>query len=118
MTLAFCWAHWRRRFYEIAKAGSAPIAEEALRRIAELYNDIAVLRQPLAERDELIGKRARRAKMEVADHRHRLLLRTRRARPHNRRADPQSEGPPRDHSITSSAMAKTPGPRSRASTSC
>jgi transposase len=37
VTLAFCWAHWRRRFYEIAKAGSAPIAEEALRRIAELY---------------------------------------------------------------------------------
>ena len=35
--LAFCWAHWRRRFYEIAKAGSAPIAEEALRRIAGLY---------------------------------------------------------------------------------
>ena len=37
VTLAFCWAHWRRRFYEIAKAGSAPIAEEALRRIAGLY---------------------------------------------------------------------------------
>jgi transposase len=35
--LAFCWSHWRRRFYEIAKAGSAPIAEEALRRIAEIY---------------------------------------------------------------------------------
>jgi len=31
--LAFCWAHWRRRFHEIAKAGSAPIAEEALRRM-------------------------------------------------------------------------------------
>src|SRR5438045_6505392 len=38
--LAFCWSHWRRRFYEIAKAGSAPIAEEALRRIAELYKEI------------------------------------------------------------------------------
>jgi transposase len=37
VTLAFCWAHWRRRFYEIAKGGPAPIAEEALRRIAELY---------------------------------------------------------------------------------
>lgn len=37
VTLAFCWSHWRRRFYEIAKAGSAPIAEEALRRIAEIY---------------------------------------------------------------------------------
>jgi transposase len=36
-TLAFCWAHWRRRFYEIAKAGPAPIAEEALGRIAALY---------------------------------------------------------------------------------
>src|SRR5262249_55942993 len=35
--LAFCWSHWRRRFYEIAKAGSAPIAEQTLRRIAELY---------------------------------------------------------------------------------
>jgi transposase len=36
-TLAFCWAHVRRRFYELAAAGPAPIASEALRRIAELY---------------------------------------------------------------------------------
>jgi transposase len=35
--LAFCWSHARRRFYEIAAAGAAPIAAEALRRIAELY---------------------------------------------------------------------------------
>ncbi len=35
--LAFCWSHVRRRFYEIAAAGSAPIAAEALARIAELY---------------------------------------------------------------------------------
>jgi transposase len=35
--LAFCWAHVRRRFYEIAAAGAAPIATEALARIAELY---------------------------------------------------------------------------------
>lgn len=35
--LAFCWAHWRRQFYEIARKGPAPIAEEALRRIAALY---------------------------------------------------------------------------------
>ncbi len=37
VTLAFCWAHVRRRFYELAAAGPAPIASEALRRIAELY---------------------------------------------------------------------------------
>jgi transposase len=36
-TLAFCWAHWRRRFYEITKASPAPIASEALERIAALY---------------------------------------------------------------------------------
>jgi len=35
--LAFCWAHVRRRFYELATAGPAPIANEALKRIAELY---------------------------------------------------------------------------------
>jgi transposase len=35
--LAFCWAHVRRRFYELAAAGSAPIASEALERIAALY---------------------------------------------------------------------------------
>jgi hypothetical protein len=36
-TLAFCWAHARREFVDRAKGGTAPIAEEALRRIAALY---------------------------------------------------------------------------------
>jgi transposase len=35
--LAFCWTHVRRRFYELAVAGPAPIASEALERIAALY---------------------------------------------------------------------------------
>jgi transposase len=35
--LAFCWSHVRRRFYEIASSGLAPIAAKALERIAELY---------------------------------------------------------------------------------
>jgi Transposase and inactivated derivatives len=37
MSLAFCWSHVRRRFYELAQSGPAPIATEALQRIAELY---------------------------------------------------------------------------------
>ena len=37
ITLAHCWAHARRRFFELAKGGAAPIADEALRRIAGLY---------------------------------------------------------------------------------
>ncbi|HME27238.1 MAG TPA: IS66 family transposase, partial [Acetobacteraceae bacterium] len=35
--LAFCWAHLRRGFFDIAKGGTAPIASEALERIAALY---------------------------------------------------------------------------------
>jgi transposase len=35
--LAFCWSHVRRRFYELAAAGPAPIASEALEGIASLY---------------------------------------------------------------------------------
>ena len=37
ITLAFCWAHLRRKFFDIAKDGSAAIASEALERIAALY---------------------------------------------------------------------------------
>jgi hypothetical protein len=37
ITLAFCWSHLRRRFFDIAEGGSAPIASEALERIALLY---------------------------------------------------------------------------------
>jgi len=35
--LAFCWSHVRRYFYELAQGGPAPIASEALTRIAALY---------------------------------------------------------------------------------
>ena len=37
ITLAFCWTHLRRKFFDIAKGGNAPIASEALERIAALY---------------------------------------------------------------------------------
>ena len=37
ITLAFCWAHLRRRFFEFTENGPAPIASEALERIAALY---------------------------------------------------------------------------------
>ncbi len=37
VTLAFCWAHSRRKFFEVHKSMGSPIATEVLRRIAELY---------------------------------------------------------------------------------
>ena len=44
MTLAFCWAHWRRQWFDLAKSPPAPIATEALKRIAELYQIEAEIR--------------------------------------------------------------------------
>jgi transposase len=37
IVLAACWAHARRKFYDLHQATGSPIAAEALRRIAELY---------------------------------------------------------------------------------
>jgi transposase len=37
VVLAACWAHTRRKFYEVAEATGSPVAAEALRRIGELY---------------------------------------------------------------------------------
>jgi transposase len=64
-TLAFCWAHWRRRFYEIAKGGNAPIAEEALARIGRLYEIDADIRGRSA--DERHADRQARSKPIVDD---------------------------------------------------
>jgi transposase len=41
---AFCWAHLRRRFYEVYIGGHAPIATEALARIKLLYDIEAEIR--------------------------------------------------------------------------
>jgi transposase len=37
ITLAFCWSHLRREFFKIAERGDAPIATEAVARIAQIY---------------------------------------------------------------------------------
>jgi transposase len=49
VTLAFCWAHWRRQWFDLAKSPPAPIATEALKRIAELYEVEAEIRGSSAE---------------------------------------------------------------------
>jgi transposase len=49
ITLAFCWAHLRRRFFDVAEGGHAPIASEALARIAALYTIEKTIRGLSAE---------------------------------------------------------------------
>ena len=58
VTLAFCWAHVRRRFYEIQNAGPAPVAAEMLARIRTLYEIEAEIRG----RDPDARQRARHAR--------------------------------------------------------
>jgi len=49
VTLAFCWSHVRRGFYDLARTGAAPIAAEALARIAALYRIESGIRGQSAE---------------------------------------------------------------------
>jgi transposase len=56
---AACWAHVRRKFYDIAQADASPIALEALNRIAQLYEIEAGVRgKPPDERKEARQARA------------------------------------------------------------
>jgi transposase len=48
-TLAFCWAHARRKFYDIYAATKSPLAHEALQRIGALYAIEADIRGQSAE---------------------------------------------------------------------
>src|SRR4051795_13529155 len=58
--LAFCWAHCRRRFYDIHQATGSPLAEEALRRIGELYKIEAEIRgRPSGERQAVRQERSK-----------------------------------------------------------
>ncbi|NRP21579.1 hypothetical protein LPJGGPFB_04838 [Ensifer adhaerens] len=63
--LAYCWAHARRKLVEITRNGSAPIAEEGLRRIGELYRIEAGLRGFPA--DARLAGRQERSEPLIAD---------------------------------------------------
>src|ERR1700751_5243318 len=55
-----CWAHVRRRFYDLEQACAAPLAREALERIAALYAIEDEIRgRPPDERQQVRQKRAR-----------------------------------------------------------
>ena len=63
-TLAFCWAHWRRQWFDLAKSPPAPIAAEALKRIAELYQIEAEIRGKSADERRVV--RQQKTKPRVA----------------------------------------------------
>ena len=50
VTLAYCWAHARRKLHDVAQSGAAPIAQEGLAQIQALYRIEKDLRGLSAER--------------------------------------------------------------------
>lgn len=63
--LAYCWAHARRKLFELTKNGAAPIAQEGLRQISALYRVETQIRS-LSAPERLAVRQAKSAPM-VAD---------------------------------------------------
>jgi transposase len=63
--LAFCWSHVRRRFYELAAAGSAPIASQALERIGSLYRIENEIRGRNADQRRIVRRERSRPIIEA-----------------------------------------------------
>ena len=63
--LAYCWAHARRKLYDVAKASGAPIAQEGLKQIAAFYWIEAEIKGQSA--DARLTARVERTKPILAD---------------------------------------------------
>jgi hypothetical protein len=61
VSLAFCWSHVRRRSYALAQSGPAPIATEALTRIAEPYRIEGDIRGRSADERRAVRQQKSRA---------------------------------------------------------
>jgi len=65
LQLAFCWAHTRRKFYDVHEATKSPLADEALRRIAELYAIEAEIRGQTADERRTVRQERSRPLVEA-----------------------------------------------------
>jgi hypothetical protein len=61
VSLAHCWSHCRREFFDLAKTAPAPIATEALKRIAEFYQIEAEIRGRSADQRQANDRAGRQA---------------------------------------------------------
>jgi transposase len=64
-TLAFCWAHARRKFYDVHVATNSPLAHEALQRIGALYAIEADIRGQTAEQRQQVRQQRSRPLVEA-----------------------------------------------------
>jgi transposase len=64
-TLGFCWAHTRRKFYDVHAATNSPLAHEALQRIGALYAIEAEIRGQTAEQRQQVRQQRSRPVVEA-----------------------------------------------------
>jgi len=62
---AACWAHSRRKFFDLTTSGQAPIAEETLRRIGELYNIERTIRGAPPDMRKAVRQERSKSKVEA-----------------------------------------------------
>src|SRR3954451_13195959 len=65
VSLAYCWSHCRREFFDLAKTAPAPIATEALRRIAQFYQIEAEIRGRSADQRQALRQQKTRPLIEA-----------------------------------------------------
>jgi transposase len=65
ITLATCWPHARRKFYDLHEATGSPIASEALRRIGELYAIEKAIKGHTAEERRAVRSKQSRPLIEM-----------------------------------------------------
>jgi transposase len=63
--LAYCWSHCRREFFDLAKSAPAPIAIEALRRIAQFYQIEADIRGRSADQRQAVRQQKTKPLVEA-----------------------------------------------------
>ena len=65
IALAACWAHTRRKFYDVFEATQSPIAAQALERIAKLYEIEAAIRGKTAAERKLTRQAQSRERVDA-----------------------------------------------------
>jgi transposase len=65
VSLAYCWAHCRRQFFDLAKTAPVPIATEALKRIAEFYEIEAEIRGTRADQRRAVRQQKTKPLVEA-----------------------------------------------------
>jgi hypothetical protein len=114
VSLAHCWSHCRREFFDLAKTAPAPIATEALKRMAEFYEIETEIRGRSADERRAVRQEKTKPLVEaLKTWREKILVQVPADRKSPRPfATPSINGKGSPASLTTAASRSTPTPSS------